>query len=51
MKKNTVILTAALISAFTASTALADTTMEFRKAVEDRGGYSSMEQPKQKRDR
>lgn len=38
MKKNTVILTAALISAFTASTALADTTVEFRKAVEDRGG-------------
>ena len=38
MKKNTVILTAALISAFTASTALADTTVEFRKAVEERGG-------------
>ena len=38
MKKNTVILTAALISAFTASTALADTTVEFRKAVEEKGG-------------
>lgn len=38
MKKNTVILTTALISALTASTAFADTTMEFRKAVEEKGG-------------
>ena len=38
MKKNTAILTAALLSAFTTSTVFADTTTEFRKAVEEKGG-------------
>lgn len=38
MKRNKVILTAAVISAISAGTAYAETNTEFRKAIEQRGG-------------